>query len=439
MTDAVNHPEHRLPAGARRAAAVGAPRHVQRGIHAFNEAKLCEAARAHLFRRVLRRDGRHADLRVALGGQLCVQNQLVHDALVGRVRAADRDRAGDVGGVPFVLRCGIEHHHVAGRQVAPVAHVVQLRAANATADDGSVRRPRTAKSHELVLQCGLQLVFLARLLQPHGSLVALGADLRRPSDQCQLGGRLLRAQLVHVRMRVAHLDLRMCGREASCPLLAARERVLRREVARREIGQRVHGLRRGGERVHHLFQRAGRARVHAQRAHHVQRVGPLAVVELLARARRSDEQRRRRLAASHHHHERRIRLGVVRQVPEVHELEERSEVGDRRRRAEGHHHAVTKLSCEGITTGVVLLLRNLGRCVARRGKCPQREAGQGGGDTASRGEKTGWHHVWAGGKWPWKRAARRATAKGRPLRARLAVADPCVGGEDARVNIHLSR
>ena len=56
VADAVNHPEHRLPARARCVDAVSAPRHVNGGVDAFDQAEFCEPARTHILGRILRRD-----------------------------------------------------------------------------------------------------------------------------------------------------------------------------------------------------------------------------------------------------------------------------------------------------------------------------------------------------------------------------------------------
>ena len=215
VTDAVNHPEHRLLALPWLCDAIGLPRRVERRRVAVNEAELRESLGAHHLGRILRRDARQAGLAVALGGRLRVAHDLIERALVGRELARHRHRARDVGGVSLILGRRVHDDQVALRDCPMIAHVVQLCPVGARANDRAVGWAGRTETCKRALHRRLDLVLPLRLGRRHDRPVSLAADLGGLSEQGELGRALPGANRRDDRARVSHVESRVTRREGA--------------------------------------------------------------------------------------------------------------------------------------------------------------------------------------------------------------------------------
>jgi hypothetical protein len=267
---------------------------------------------------------------------------------------------------------------------------VELGAVHAAADDGAVRGPGAAEPHEGILERGLELVLLGRFGQLHRLAVPLGADFRRAAQQGHLGGALARAELVHDRVGVLHLEAAVASGHSAHELLAAGEGVLQGEVGVTEVGEAVEGEAGAGERVDDPVHRREGAGRHSHGADDHGRVGASSVIEGAAGADGGEEERRRPSAAPHHHHHRRVGLVEVGEIVKGRELIEGAEVGDRRPAAKGDHHAVADAGGERVAAGGVFGGGDLR--AGGRGGC--REGGEGRGQAQPGGVGTKRREHW---------------------------------------------
>ena len=198
-----------------------------------------------------------------------------------------------------------------------------------------------------------------------------GADLRRATQQRDLGRALLRAQPFDDRVGVLHRDARMAFDELAHKHPAARQRVGARKIGVLEIVEREERQAGRHERIDDGREGGERSRRDAERPSNGRGVWTPAVVERRARLGRRHEQQRRSHAAPHDHDERGVRLVEVGQIVERRNLAERSEVGDRRPSAERDDNATVDPLRERVTPSRELPLRNLRRrrtCAAARAR-----------------------------------------------------------------------
>jgi hypothetical protein len=149
------------------------------------------------------------------GGQdvlLGLVDRAVGLGLLGRELAADREGAGDVGGVAAVLRSGVDHHQLALAQQPGVVVPVQDRAVRAAAHDGAVGEAGGPARRERILDLPLHVALAGACHGgPGGRLVALPGDRHGLLQQRQLLGAVGLAQAGQQRALVDQLQAQPLG------------------------------------------------------------------------------------------------------------------------------------------------------------------------------------------------------------------------------------
>src|SRR5690554_4829312 len=95
------------------------------------------------------------------GGVLGIQNHVIQSFLFRAELAADREGAGNVGGVAVQLTTGIDQHQVTFFQRCAVLDVMQDAAVSATANDRRISGGTGTVFHKGMDQLGFQAIFMA--------------------------------------------------------------------------------------------------------------------------------------------------------------------------------------------------------------------------------------------------------------------------------------